>query len=83
MPEIDLPFLRFSITQRESRHLLRALSRAAAVAVSDALPEERPKARADADAYDALRDRLLTEVAALEVRSALAEPDDDFAETAS
>lgn len=83
MSDIESPFLRFSITQRESRHLLRALSRAAAVAVSDALPEERPKARADADAYDALRDRLLTEVATLEVQSGLPEPNDDFAEAAS
>lgn len=72
MPETEArPFLRFAVSRAETRHLLRALLRAAACAVRDALSEERVKARDDADAYDALRDRLLTEVAAREFRGSL------------
>ena len=55
------PYLAFPIDRSEARHLLRALTRASASA-AEALPDERDKARVDADAYDALRDRLLDDV---------------------
>jgi len=57
------PYLVLSIDRAEAQHLLRALGRASAYAVRAAVPDELPKAHADADAYDALRRRLLTKVA--------------------
>lgn len=57
------PYLVLTFDRSEAQHLLRALGRASAYAVRDAVPEERPKAHADADAYEMLRNRLLTKVA--------------------
>jgi len=57
------PYLVLTFDRAEAQHLLRALGRASAYAVRAAIPDERLKARADADAYDALRERLLTDVA--------------------
>jgi len=57
------PYLAFELDRAEAQHLLRALGRALAYAVRAAPLVERPKARADADAYEALRSRLLTKVA--------------------
>ncbi len=56
------PYLAFTLDRAEAQHLLRALNRASAYAVRAAVPDERLKARADADAYEALRTRLLTKV---------------------
>jgi hypothetical protein len=72
--------LDFPLARVDAQHPLRALSRAAAVAVEDAVPDERRKAIADADAYDALRARLLTEVARRDCRgseSTESDPDEE------
>jgi hypothetical protein len=65
------PYLAFPLDEAEARHLLRALLRGAVQAVSDPEPDERAKARADADAYDALRDRLLSLLARRELELGL------------
>ena len=67
------PFLAFPLDQAEARHLLRALMRGAIYAVREAEPDERPKAHADAAAYDALRDRLLSLLARRELELGLDE----------
>lgn len=68
------PFLAFPLNdQAEARHLLRALLRGAIYAVHEAEPDERPNARADAAAYDALRDRLLSLLARRELQLGLDE----------
>lgn len=68
------PFLAFQLNdQAEAGHLLRALMRGAIYAVREAEPDERPKARADAAAYDALRDRLLSLLARRELELGLDE----------
>lgn len=67
------PFLAFPLDHAEARHLLRALMRGAIYAVCEAEPDERPKARADAAAYDALRDRLLFLLARRELKLGLDE----------
>ena len=67
------PFLAFLLDQAEAQHLLRALMRGAIYAVREAEPDERPKARADAAAYDALRDRLLSLLARRELELGLDE----------
>ena len=56
------PYLVLTFDRAEAHHLIRALGRASAYAVRDAVYDERLKARADADAYEALRDRLLADV---------------------
>lgn len=65
------PFVAFPLDQEEALHLLRALMRGAIYAVRAAEPDERPKARADAAAYDALRDRLLSLLARRELELGL------------
>ena len=57
------PYLSFELDRADAQHLIRALGRASAYAVRAAVPDERPKARADADAYETLRKRLLNKVA--------------------
>ena len=56
------PYLVVELDRAEAQHLLRALNRASAYAVRAAVSDERLKARADADAYETLRNRLLTNV---------------------
>ena len=56
------PYLALELDRAEAQHLLRALGRASAYAVRAAAPEERTKARSDAEAYEVLRNRLLTTV---------------------
>ena len=68
------PYLVLPLSRVDAHHLLRALSRASAAAVHDAVPDERRKATADADAYDDLRGRLLTEVARRDCQGS--DPDD-------
>ncbi len=70
------PYLAFEMNRAEAKHLLRALLRAAAHAVHDAIPDERPAARQDADAYDALRDRLLDDVVRRDLELDLDDEDD-------
>lgn len=71
------PRFHLDLNRAEAEHVLRALCRAAAYAVRAALPDEREKARADADAYDELRDRLLDQVVAHDLRSGVLDEDDD------
>jgi hypothetical protein len=72
----DEPFVAFPLDQAEACHLLRALLRAAVHAICEAEPDERPKARADAAVYDALRDRLLSLLARRELELGLDEASD-------
>lgn len=65
------PYLAFPLDEAEARHLLRALLRGAVYAVREAQPDERLIARADAAAYDALRDRLLLLLARRELELGL------------
>jgi hypothetical protein len=71
------PYLAFPIDRAEARHLLRALTRASAYAVRAAVPDERPRARADATAYDGLRARLLDDVARRDIELDLDDGDVD------
>lgn len=71
------PYLSLELDRSETRHLLRALGRASAYAVRAADPEERTKARSDADAYDALRDRLLDSATRRDLELRLEDDSDD------
>jgi len=73
---LDEPFVAFPLDQTEARHLLRALARGAIYAVTEAEPAERPMARREAVAYDALRDRLLSLLARRELELGLDEASD-------
>ena len=74
--ESDEPFVAFPLDQTEAHRLLRALMRGAIYAVRAAEPDERPAARREAAAYDALRDRLLSLLARRELELGLDEASD-------
>ena len=74
--ESDEPFVAFPLDHTEARRLLRALARGAIYAVAEAEPAERPMARREAAAYDALRDRLLSLLARRELELGLDEESD-------
>ncbi len=74
--ERDEPFVAFPLDQTEAQLLLRALMRGAIYAVRAAEPAERPAARREAAAYDALRDRLLSLLARRELELGLDEASD-------
>ena len=71
------PFLSFPVDRSEARHLLRALNRAAAYAVRAATVDDRAKAKADADAYDDLRARLLDDVVRRDLELDLDDEEDE------
>jgi len=73
---LDEPFVAFPLDQAEAHRLLRALMRGAIYAVHAAEPDERPAARREAAAYDALRDRLLSLLARRELELGLDEASD-------
>ena len=70
------PYLALALDRAEARHLLRALTRASVYAVHVSEPDERHKARADADAYELLRNRLLLDVVHRDLELDLDDPDD-------
>lgn len=71
------PYLIFEMDRVEALHMLRALSRASVYAVHVAMSEERLKAREDAEAYDALRSRLLEAVARRDLELKVEDGDSD------